>query len=106
MTYQSREEISCWALCAIIVLTGPCSYGIYYGSEKMKKQTDSGYVLLIIFMACILGTVVCMFLSNCMVFFDDCKCKKKDSKLKDKTPIPVSLSLNVDTPVVIEIEKI
>ena len=81
-----REETAIASLCAIIILSGPCGYGIYYGTEMMKTKRDSGWIFLVIFLSCILVSVVCMFLSNCMVFFRDCK---------SKPPIPQSLTTSV-----------
>jgi hypothetical protein len=106
------EETAIISLCGFIVLAGPCGYGIYYASTKLNKYDSTGWLLLIVFLACVLTTLLCMFLSNCGNLAKDCikdscncKCERKKKENTQAVPKPLVTPVST-TEISVEIVKV
>ena len=107
-----NEEVAIMSLCGFLVLAGPCGYGIYYASTKMNKIDSTGWLLLIVFLACILTSLLCMFLSNCgnlarecIKDYCNCKCERKKREKSQAIPKPLVTPVAIEA-ISVEIVKV
>lgn len=99
--------------CAFIILVGPCIYGIYYGATNMNTGylgNRSGYLMLVIFLSVILGTIFLFCIGHCIADIRENNRINNSKIRREKNPKPIpdpltSSVASVSIPVVIKVEK-